>query len=64
MNKIKEIREKKGISQLALAVAANISQPFLHDLEKNARGARPETWGRIALALGVNVDELRGKKAG
>ena len=63
MNRIREIREGKGVTQLALAREAKISQPYLHDLEKNARGARPETLERIADALGVQVGELI-KKAG
>ena len=59
MNQIKKIRELKRINQKTLAEAAKISQPYLSDLEKNRRGARPETWERIADALGVTVDELR-----
>ena len=58
MNRIKELREKRGVSQKDLAVAANVSRPFLCDLEKNRRGAKPETMHRIADALGVTVAEL------
>ena len=49
--------------QTELAIAAEISQPYLHDLEHNRRGARPETLERIAKALGVKVKDLM-KKAG
>lgn len=49
--------------QKDLALAAEISRPYLHDLEHNRRGARPETLERIAKALGVKVKDLM-KKAG
>ena len=58
MNRIKAVREQLQITQTELANRAEISQPFLHDLEYNKRGARPETMQRIAESLGVTVDEL------
>lgn len=58
MNRIKEVRELRGVSQKDLAVAAKVSRPFLCDLEKNRRGAKPETMHRIADALGVTVADL------
>ena len=59
MNRVKEIREAQGLTQQQLAKLAGVTQPYLHDLEKGNRGARPETWARIAEALGVKVEELR-----
>ena len=61
VNRIKEIREKLKVSQIELARKAGISQPFMHDLEKNRRGAKPETYQRIADALGVPVADLMQK---
>lgn len=58
MNRIKELRETKGINQKELSEMAGISRPFLCDLEKNRRGAKPETYQRIADALDVPVSEL------
>ena len=58
LNRIKEIREVKGITQKALAEAASVSQPFLYDLENGNRNAKRETWERIANALGCKVDDL------
>ena len=58
MNRIKEVRELRGVSQKDLAIAACVSRPFLCDLEKNRRGAKPETMHRIAEALGVTVADL------
>ena len=62
MNRIKHIRQKRGIQQKELAAAVNVSQPYMHDLELGARGAKPETWQRIADALGVPVEQLKGKE--
>ena len=59
MNRVKEIREAQGLTQQQLAKLAGVTQPYLHDLEKGNRGARPETWAQIAEALGVKVEELR-----
>lgn len=64
MNRIKSIREEIKMTQTELAQLADISQPYLHDLENERRGARPETLERIAAALGVTVEELMDKKAG
>lgn len=61
MNRIKELRETKGINQKELSEMAGISRPFLCDLEKNRRGAKPETYQRIADALGVPVADLMKK---
>lgn len=60
MNRVLELRTKRGITQQALATAAGISRPFLVDIEKGRRGAKPDTWSRIAGALGVTVADLRG----
>jgi len=60
MNSVLEIRVERGMTQQALADAAGVSRPFLVDIEKGRRGAKPETWERIANALGVTVPELRG----
>lgn len=60
MFRIKELRQAVDMSQKELADKAQISTPFLCDLENNRRGAKPETLGRIANALGVDVAELKG----
>lgn len=63
MNNIKRLREEKRITQKALAEAANISQPFLYDLENGNRNAKPETWERISAALDCTIDDLMEKEA-
>ena len=57
--RIRDIRMARGMTQAALASSANVSQPYLYDLERGARGAKDETLARIADALGVSVEELR-----
>lgn len=61
MNRIKEIRERLKVSQIELARRVGLSQPYMHDLENNKRGAKPETYQRIADALNVPVTELMQK---
>ena len=58
MNRIKEIREANGMMQKDLAELVSVSPPYLHDLENNRRGAKPETLQRIADVLGVSVNDL------
>ena len=58
MNRIKKVREAFGIKQKELSIKAGVSQPYLYDLENNKRGAKPETFQRIADALGVPVESL------
>lgn len=62
MKAIEKIRRERHITQAALAEAVNVSQPFIHDLENGNRNAKPETWERIAAALGCTVDELLDKR--
>lgn len=63
MNRIREIRKERRITQTELSQRANITQPYLHDLELGRRGAKPETLERIADALGVEVSEIVGESA-
>lgn len=62
MNRIRAIRKIVGLSMKELALASDVSQPYLHDLELGARGAKPETWERIAAALGTTVEQIKGKE--
>lgn len=62
MNHIKQLREQRGMTQKALAQAANVSSPFMFDLENGNRNAKPETLQRIADALGCTVEELQNSE--
>lgn len=58
MTALERIRREKGITQVALANATNLSQPFIHDLEKGNRGAKRETLVKIAAFLGCAISDL------
>lgn len=58
MTALERIRREKGITQAALANATNLSQPFIHDLEKGNRGAKRETLNKIAAVLECNVSDI------
>lgn len=57
-NQIKKIRTRLRMTQLELSKLAGITQPYLCDLENNRRGAREETYQRIADALDVEISDL------
>lgn len=59
MNRVRKLRTERGLTLKEVAEKVSCSIAFLSDLEKGNRGAKPETWARIAEALGVKVDELR-----
>lgn len=63
MNNIKALRMERNMMQKTLAQAAQVSSPFLHDLENGHRNAKPETMERIAAALGCTVEELLEDRA-
>lgn len=58
MYRIKAVRNALKVPQKELAKKAGVSQPYLHDLENNLRGAKPETLERIASGLGVSPSLL------
>ena len=47
-----ELREKKGITQGAVATAAGIAQPSYYEIEKGISNPRPDTAKRISAVLG------------
>jgi DNA-binding XRE family transcriptional regulator len=51
-------RAKRGMTQTALAKAADTTQPHVADLESGKHGGSLEIMARIAKALGVKVDDL------
>ena len=58
--RIRELREGKGMSLRELATKADVSAPFLSDLEHGRRGT--EKLDKIAKALGVATSELEELK--
>lgn len=57
-NRITDLREKKGLSQLRLAYLADISKTYLSDLENGRRNPTIIILNSIAKALGVSLKDL------
>ena len=60
MNRIKEIRQEKKLSQKNLAKKLNISQQAISLYEKGDREPKLETWQKLADFFGVSVPYLQG----
>ena len=58
MTKLREKRLSVGLNQAEVADAAQVSRPFIHDLEKGNRGARLDTWERIAAVLSCDIEAI------
>lgn len=61
--RIKEIRKKRGLTQVQLAKKAGVSQSALSDIESQVSSKRPSatTIQLLASALGCTVAELMGE---
>lgn len=57
-DRIREIRERKKLTQDQLASKANISKGFLSDVENNNKNPSSQLLLKIANALGASVDYL------
>ncbi len=53
--RIRNLREKQGLSNRQLAVKAGISQPVMNRIENNNRKADIETLEKICEALGITL---------
>jgi len=61
-DKIREIREKRGMTRDQLAAATKISKSFLSEIENKNKNLSSENLLKIANELGASVDYLlRGK---
>lgn len=56
--KLKQIRERKGFSQRALAAKVKMSQTFLCNLENGKANPSLRTLTRLAKALGITAVDL------
>jgi len=57
-DRIREIREAKGMNQDRLAAKAELSKGFLSDIENNKRNPSSDNLLRIANVLGASLDYL------
>ena len=55
---IKIFRARRGLSQADLSEKANISIPFLSNIERGIKYPQPDMLAKIANSLGVQVNEL------
>jgi DNA-binding XRE family transcriptional regulator len=51
-------REHRKLTQVELAAAAEMSQPFINQIEHGHRQASVATLARLARRLGVRIDDL------
>jgi transcriptional regulator with XRE-family HTH domain len=56
--KLKMLRDAKGMTQEALAKAAGLPVGTIRNWEQNIRSPMLSTAGLVARALGVSIDEL------
>lgn len=63
-DRIRNIREKKGMTQERLADACGISKGFLSDVENNNRNISSQKLLSVANALGASLEYLLRGKAG
>jgi transcriptional regulator with XRE-family HTH domain len=59
-NRLKQLRQQKGMSQAELAKAAGVPFGSLRNWEYGRRTPLLDAAARIAQALGVTLDELAG----
>ena len=60
MNRIKELRQNKGLSQAELAQKVGISEQSVSFYENDRRKPKIETWNRLADFFKVSVPYLQG----
>ncbi len=60
VERLKELRKLRALSQEELAEAAGIGRATLSRIERGETGAHGRTLRRLAKVLGVGVEELVG----
>lgn len=63
-NRVKEIRERQGLTQRELARIAGMKQPYIAAIETGERNPTLESMVKIAAALGVPVRSLFYERRG
>ena len=58
MNRIRDIREERKLTQEELAERAGLPRQHVSDLERGVMRPRIDTAQKLAAALGVTVDDL------
>lgn len=61
MNRLKELRKSKGLSQVELAKKTGISNQAISFYEREKRHPKIETWQKLADYFNVSVPYIRGE---
>lgn len=61
MIRLREIRERRGLTQMELADLAGVSQSIISDIENEYVSPTIRVLQKLAGALGVSVSELLGE---
>jgi len=59
-SRVRVWREHRGLTAAALAKAAGIASPYLSQIETGKREGTVETYRKLAIALGITLDDLLG----
>jgi antitoxin component HigA of HigAB toxin-antitoxin module len=59
-SRLRAIRKHRGLSQVDLAIASQTAQGHISDIEKNRRNLTDATAERLAAAMNVPADWLKG----
>lgn len=62
MNKIKELREKRGLPQKALAIDLGVTQPTICDWESGRKIPSAKSTAKLADYFGVSTDYILGRE--
>lgn len=57
-NRVRELRQKRGVSQEALAERANLHRNYVGSVERGEREIGITAVGQLAHALGVSLSEF------
>lgn len=60
LNRLREHRNRRGLTQIELAKIADVGRATIADLEAGKRGAYQSTVSKLARALKVKPHELKG----
>jgi transcriptional regulator with XRE-family HTH domain len=63
VERLKALRRLRAMSQQELADAAHVGRNTISRIERGETGAQGRTLRRLAVALGVEVEELVGREA-
>lgn len=59
VTRLKAKIQESGLMQVEVADKAGVSAVFISDLAAGRRTARPDTWERIAAAIGCSVEDIK-----